>query len=108
MEGSVDSFWKKLHAERVASDLAGVSRVENRLAVVPTGRFADEAIATDIVGALKRHSLVDAERVELRVADGVVSLSGSVPSPRARRLAREVARRTAGVIDVRDNLSIVV
>lgn len=108
LEGTVDSLWKKLHAERAASDVAGVTRVENRLAVVPTATYADDAIARDIVAALKRNSMIDAERVEVQVADGVVTFSGSVPNPAARRFAREIARRTSGVVDIRDNLSVAV
>ncbi len=108
LEGTVDSLWKKSHAERVAADVAGVVSVENRLAVVPTRKLTDEAIATDIVDALKRNVLVDAENVDVRVANGVVTLIGSVPNLAARRSARDIALRTAGVLDVRENLSIAV
>ncbi len=106
LEGTVDALWKKLHAERAASDVAGVRRVENRLAVVPTRTFSDEAIATDVVDALKRNALVDSERVDVRVANGVITLEGSVPNIAARRAARDIALRTAGAVDVRDNLNV--
>jgi osmotically-inducible protein OsmY len=106
LEGSVDSYWKKQHAERVAADVAGVIDVENRLAIVPTRRVTDETIANDIVNALKRNMLVDAELIDVRVTNGVVTLSGSVPNWAALRAARSAAYQTAGVVDVRDTLAI--
>jgi osmotically-inducible protein OsmY len=108
LEGAVDTYWKKVHAERVASDVAGVLAVENRLAVVPTREFTDEAIASDIVESLKRNVLVDSEGVDVRVSRGIVTLSGSVPNRAALNAARDAARFTAGVVDVRDNLAITV
>jgi len=108
LEGSVDSLWKKQHAERVAADVTGVIDVENRLAIVPTRTITDETIGTDIVNALKRNVLIDAELVDVRVTNGVVTLGGSVPNWPALRAARNAAFHTAGVIDVRDNLAITV
>jgi len=57
---------------------------------------------------VKRNSLVDAETVDVRVVNGVVTLSGSVPNLAARRAARDTAWRTPGVVDVRENLRIAV
>ncbi len=106
LEGTVDSLWKKAHAERVASDVAGVISIDNRLAVVPTRDYTDEAIATDIVNALKRNSLIDAESVDVGVVNGIVTLNGTVANLAARRAARDTAWRTPGVLDVREKLTI--
>ena len=108
LEGTVDSYWKKTHAERVASDVTGVVGIENRLAVVPTRKISDEEIASDIMGSLKRNVLVDAERLDITVSNGIVTLSGSVPNWASRRAVRRAAYRTPGVVDVRDNLIIAV
>lgn len=54
--------------------------LKNRLAIVDIGNLIDEAIATDIVDAMKRNALVATEGVHLRVASGVVKLSGSFPN----------------------------
>jgi osmotically-inducible protein OsmY len=108
LDGTVDGLWKKCHAQRVASGVTGVVGIDNRLAVVPTGKFSDEAIASGVVAALKRNVLVDAERVGVRVCDGVVTLSGSVSSSRARRAAKDAALHTAGVLDVHDDLLVTV
>lgn len=108
LEGTVDAFWKKLHAERIVSDLPGVIEVENRLAIVPTRSISDEAIATQIVDALRRNVLVDSESLDVRVTNGVVTLDGSVPNWAAANAARNVAYHTSGVVDVRENLAVAV
>ncbi len=108
LEGAVDSLWKKIHAERVASDVTGVMQVQNRLAVVPTRKITDEAIASDIVNSLKRNALVDAERVDVRVFNGTVTLSGSLPNWAALRAVRDTAFHTPGVVDVHDAMVVAV
>ena len=88
--------------------LTEMTDVENRLAIVPTRTITDETIGTDIINALKRNVLIAAELVDVRVTNGVVTLSGSVPNWSALRAARNAAYHTAGVIDVRDSLAITV
>lgn len=106
LRGIVDSYWKKLRAEEIASNRSGVLKLKNELAVVPTGDYADRDIAEDIVAALERSPLVGPEHVNITVEDGEVTFTGSVPSWSARRAARRAASYTAGVIDVHDHLNI--
>ena len=107
LEGSVSSFWRKLRAEDLAEDVVGVISVTNNLAVVPTESYVDADIATDIVDSLERKAAVNADNVNIRVEEGRVTLSGTVPSFNAWSLAYDSARFTAGVIDVEDELTIV-
>jgi osmotically-inducible protein OsmY len=104
LEGDVDSHWKCKEAEDLVSGLSGVVAVENKLAVVPTGDFADEAIAADIVAAIDRHALLDNDRITVKVADGAVTLSGTVPSYLASAEAAHIAYRTTGVLKVTNDL----
>jgi len=106
LQGSVDSLWKKLYSERLAFDASGVIDIENQLTIVPTRKTMDETIAADIVEALKRSILVDVERIDVGVSNGVVTLSGSAPNRAALRAARNAAYYTMGVVDVYDNLAI--
>ncbi len=106
LEGTVDSFWKKVRAEELTSDVIGVLNVVNQLAVVPTEDFIDKDIATDVVDSLKRKVAVNPEDVNVRVSNGVVTISGSVPSFNAWSAAYDSARYTAGVVDVVDQLTI--
>jgi osmotically-inducible protein OsmY len=106
LDGSVNAYWKRLLAEDLVSHVRGVVSIDNRLAVVPTEDVVDETIAEDVVGALERSALVDAEDVTVSVESGIVRLSGTVPSWPAREAAYAAALYTAGVVDVRDELAV--
>lgn len=41
LRGTVEAYWKKFRAEDLTSSLRGVLSIENELAVVPKGAFAD-------------------------------------------------------------------
>lgn len=107
IEGTVESYWKKVRAEDLASDVSGVVEVQNRLAVVPTDDAVDERIAEDIVNAIERKSFVDMENITVSVEDGVVSLSGEVDSRTEQEAVYESALYTDGVVAVNDeNLTV--
>ena len=100
LEGTVDMYWKRWKAENLLSDLTGVKEIKNHLAVVPGDGFVDKSIATDIENALKRSLYVSAEDVAVKVNDGNVTLSGTVPTYYSRMKAFDAAINTAGVTDV--------
>ncbi len=106
LKGTVDSFWAKLKAEDLASDVVGVLSVVNNLAVVLTESYVDKDIAQDIVDSLERKASVNASDVDVIVENGKVTLSGAVPTFTAWSAAYDAARYTAGVIDVEDQLTI--
>lgn len=107
LEGSVDAYWKKNEAGRIACRARGVCDIVNKLTVVPTRSIADKAIAEEVRSALERNFNGTSECVNIRVEDGVVTLSGTVPNWAAVRAAVNAAEFTRGVIDVLDNLSVV-
>lgn len=100
LEGTVDMYWKRWKAENLLSDLIGVKEIKNHLAVVPGDGFIDKNIAADIENALKRSLYVNAEDVAVKVNDGKVTLSGTVPTYYSRMKAFDAAINTAGVTDV--------
>lgn len=106
LEGATDALWKKLHAEEVVLQLTGVTAIDNKLTVVPTKDISDEMIAESLVNALKRNPTINADAVEVRVANGVVRLTGAVPNWAARQLVYESALHTFGVIGVDDQLAV--
>jgi osmotically-inducible protein OsmY len=106
LEGTVDSYWKKVKAEILAYDIIGVTQVENRLAVVPTRDIFDEAIGESIIAALDRNRLIDLDTIDIEVENGVVTLSGSVPDYDALQAAQDAAAHTPGVVDVKPELVI--
>lgn len=107
LEGTVDALWKKHRAEELVLTFAGVLDVENRLSVVPTRRPTDQEIADRLTAALARNVLVSPETINVKVEDGRVMLSGSVPSVAARRAAHETGLYTTGVTDVENRITVV-
>lgn len=65
----------------------------------------DSEIRADVEEVLYAGSLdVPADRLEIRVHGGVVTLRGRVPDPRQQALAVHLARSVDGVIDVANHL----
>ncbi len=100
LTGSVDAFWKKVKAERLASQLNGVLQVDNKLAVEPLTDKPDAKIADDIKAALVRMGFLYVGKIDIQVKDGVVSLSGTVPDRVAYCTAYDAAKFTGGVTAV--------
>lgn len=106
LEGTVDAYWKKLRAEQMAASVKGVLGVKNKLSVVPTENLYDRSIGQSIGNALARNAQIDVNTVDVKVKDGIVTLSGSVPNQSARDAAREVAANTMGVIELYNQLEL--
>ncbi|MFO7796270.1 MAG: BON domain-containing protein [Promethearchaeati archaeon] len=106
LEGSVDAYWKKSRAESIASGVSGVLDIINKLTIVPSENFIDKEIAEDIIGSISRNFNVNAEKVDVKVEKGKVTLSGSVADWTAYRGVMDAAEFTAGVVDIDDNLII--
>lgn len=102
--GSVDALWKKFEVEYRLLDLAGVIGVVNELTVVPTKSISDELIADDIRAVIDRRIDIDIEDIDIKVENGVVTLTGTVPTWTARIAAMEAASYTLGVTAVIDKL----
>lgn len=106
INGSVDSYWKRAHAEDLVGSCPGVISINNRLTIVPDRDFVDRDIANDIQTAIDRNALVAVDDVTVRVRDGLVTLSGTVPTYAARRAAYNAALFTAGVRGVNNNIAV--
>jgi osmotically-inducible protein OsmY len=106
LEGSVDAEWKKSYVEALIARRPEVLEMESSLTVVPTRGAADHATADDLVHALDRHPLIGGHDLVVRVEDGVVTLSGSVPSDAARDAAILLAKHIFGVTGVRGEVTI--
>lgn len=106
LEGTLDTFWKKLEAESEALSARGAIGVTNKIAIVPGEDVSDELIAEDVMDAIDRNLHVNVDDVDVSVLNGRVTLTGAVPSASAKIGAYNAARYTAGVIDVTDNLII--
>lgn len=107
LSGSVNSYWEKSEAEDIAASALGVVDVINLLTVNLTGTFIDADIETDIENAFRRSILIDETKVDVKVVNGVATLTGTVESYNAKRVALDIAAYTAGVTDVIDELVVV-
>ncbi|HEU0291183.1 MAG TPA: BON domain-containing protein [Anaerolineales bacterium] len=66
----------------------------------------DENIAKDVVDSLYWDSRVDASKVSVTVDDGIVTLSGTVPSYAEKVASSEDARLITGVRDIDNQLKV--
>lgn len=102
LTGWLDSYAKKLAAERPAHRVRGVKAVANEIEVrLPSSaERTDPDIALEASRALAWEALVPADQIEVTVSRGVVTLRGEVDWEYERRAAERAVRRLSGVRDV--------
>ncbi|MFQ5834025.1 MAG: BON domain-containing protein [Candidatus Thorarchaeota archaeon] len=71
---------------------------------MPTKSVVDEAIAKDIVSAMKQTHGIEPSDIDIRVKDGEVTLARTVASPVVYRAALDCVENTFGVVDIIDNI----
>ncbi|HEX2845465.1 MAG TPA: BON domain-containing protein [Chitinophagaceae bacterium] len=99
LSGQVDSYTKKLAAEKAAKRIGGVKAVAEDIKVVYYGSRVktDAEIAEAVVNALKWHSAVQEEKIKIKVDDGVVTLDGEVDWDYQRTNAKAAIENLTGV-----------
>lgn len=102
LSGQVDSYSKKLSAEKVAKRVAGVKAVAEdiQVGISSSYRKTDAEIADAVVNALKWHTAVQEEKIKIKVEDGVVKLEGEVEWDYQRINARTAIENLTGVKSV--------
>ena len=78
LEGSAPSYWQKILAEELAYDMTGVLSIVNKLSVVPTESIIDESIAKAVIASIDRNPNIDIDFINVKVEEGIVTLSGTV------------------------------
>lgn len=99
LEGAVDSWSERRLCEQVASDVAGVTGVTNRIRVRNDGDRSDGEIRAEILRTIDWDVLLTNALIDVTVVDGLVTLSGVVGSAAEKRVARAAAW-TMGVTSV--------
>lgn len=99
LSGLVDSYPKKLSAEKAAKRVAGVKAVavDIQVGVSPSFRKTDTEIAAAALAALKWHTAVKEARIKLRVEDGIITMEGEVDWDYQRTSARYAVENLTGV-----------
>lgn len=67
---------------------------------------SDDRIKEDISEQLMQNGYLDASEISVQVKDGEVTLTGSVDSRQAKRMAEDIAEECSGVQDVQNQLRV--
>jgi osmotically-inducible protein OsmY len=108
LAGHVATYMEKHAVERAARRVAGVRGIAMDLDVrFPKEQARDDTeIARAAVAALKLNSLVPADKVQVEVEDGWVTLTGAVDWAYQSAIAEQVVSPLAGVRDLANEITI--
>lgn len=102
LSGEVEWDYQRRAAAQALETMPGVHGLVNQIRLVPTDVSVD--VKERIERALHRHADVEASRVDVRVEEGRVTLSGRVDSVLERGEIRRAAWSAPGVVEVIDEL----
>lgn len=109
LSGLVDSYSKKISAEKAAKRVAGVKAVAEdiKIRLAGAGKKSDTEIAEALLNALKWHSALQEDKVKMKVEDGWVTLEGDVEWEFQKNAVGTAAENLLGVIGVSNNIKII-
>lgn len=105
LTGAVGWNYERQAIESAVRGLSGLRGVFNNIAIKPAASHAD--IKDRIARALERHADVEAERIDVTIRDGHVTLDGDVDTWEERNAVENAAWAAPGVYTVEDRLRIV-
>ncbi len=102
LSGIVDTYTKKMVAEKAAKKVSGVKAValDIQVGISPIFKKTDSEIAETVLNALRLHTAVQEERIKIKVEDGVVTLEGDVEWEYQRKATKDAIENLPGVRDV--------
>lgn len=106
LEGNVESVATERDAIEIAMHTVGITRVDDRLGVLPYPLISDEALEERVAELLGMSPYLSSAPVDIRARRGVVSLVGAVESSVARREADRIAAQLAGVRGVDNRIEV--
>ena len=105
LEGEVDIWRERADAEHAVRHLACVRGVNNLIRVHPQAA-SSTAIEHAVHEALERRAQIEADRIHVHIANGVVTLSGYVGTWKEKLAIIEAVGHALGVETVHDKLQI--
>ncbi len=105
LSGSVDNILAKDRAVKIARTVKGVRAVVNNIEVDTPDR-PDSKIKREVKNALLNDPATDSYEVSVTVANGYVTLDGTVDSFQEKKLAAHVTKGVKGVKEVVNDLEI--
>ena len=102
LSGQIDTYSKKLSAEKAAKKVAGVKAIAEdiHIGVSPAFNKTDAEIAEAVINALKWHSAVQEEKIKIKVENGNVKLEGEVEWEYQRNNVKTAIENLTGVRSV--------
>lgn len=99
LSGQVDTYSKKILAEKTVKKVTGVKAIAEDLQVgiSPSYKKTDTEIAEAVVNALKWHTMIPEEKIKVSVEDGNVKLEGDVEWEYQRNQAKTAIENLTGV-----------
>jgi osmotically-inducible protein OsmY len=99
LSGIVDTYPKKMAAERVTKNVIGVKAValDIQVGISPVNRKSDAEIAEACVNALRWDSSVPDDKIKVKVENGTVSMEGTVEWGYQRLAAKNAIVKLNGV-----------
>ena len=107
LRGSVGSFHQRKAAVRIARSATGVVAVEDELWVDPRDRWRDNEIRGVALQALMSNEQVPADRIEVAVDNGWLTLKGEVRRQSETDAAFEAVRRLPGVGGITNEIKVI-
>lgn len=104
LEGTVNSFWKSDKILEMISHINGVISVSNKISIISGETITDEDLANIIIKTMQNSVHVDAHKVDVKVEDGIVTLSGTVSSMSEYDAVKNIVKFTKGVKAIENNL----
>ena len=102
LSGQVDTYSKKLSAEKAAKRVSGVKAIAEdiQISVSPAYSKTDAEIAEAVLNALEWHTAIQEEKLKIKVENGNVTLEGEVEWEFQRSNAKTAIENLTGVCSV--------
>lgn len=106
LEGHVKTYWEKKLIEEISNSFPGTTGFENRLAVTPENRAEDANLASSIIDILLESGEVNIDTINIRVRNGRVTVTGTVPTWMIYNDVYRAIAVTEGVTHINMNVDI--
>lgn len=108
LSGMVNTYAKKIAAEKAAKRVAGVKAVAEDIEVKISGmgKKNDTEIAEMVLNELKWHSSVEEDKIKIKVENGWVTLEGEVDWEFQRSAIHNVVENLVGVSGIINNIKV--
>ncbi|WZL72414.1 BON domain-containing protein [Clostridiaceae bacterium 35-E11] len=107
MSGVVDVLAEKYMAEKIAKNIEGVQKVENKITVAMDSNITDKHMEKEVIHKLRsNHNNDQLLGVSVKVEDGVANLIGSANTLQDAHRAMSIASEVRGIKDVVNNIHI--